>query len=51
VQANSKGEAPHSIRGAFESANKFATIEVRRFGAVVRTFEVFVCKNYRTLPL
>ncbi|MFN2477517.1 MAG: ArnT family glycosyltransferase [Chthoniobacterales bacterium] len=51
VQAKGKDDAPHSIRGAFESTEKFATIEVRRFGAIVRTFEVFVCKNYRTLPL
>lgn len=50
IQAD-KEEAPHSIRAAFESVAPFRTIEVRRFGRVQRTFRIFVCRNYRTLPL
>jgi len=47
-----KGElVPHNINAAFQSVERTATVEVRRFGAVVRTWQVFVCRNYRTLPL
>lgn len=42
---------PHNIRAAFQSVDRIATIEVTRFGAKVRTWQVFVCRNYRTLPL
>jgi 4-amino-4-deoxy-L-arabinose transferase-like glycosyltransferase len=42
---------PHNIRVAFQSTEKIATIEVRRFGARVREWQVFLCRNYRTLPL
>jgi 4-amino-4-deoxy-L-arabinose transferase-like glycosyltransferase len=51
VQANTKEAAARNIRAAFQSTDLFATIEVRRFGKLLRTFQVFVCKNYRTLPL
>ena len=51
VQANVKPDIPRNIRAAFQSADLFATIEIRRFGALVRTLQVFVCRNYRTLPL
>lgn len=51
VQANGKERVPHNIRVAFESATPLATIEVQRFGRVLRELRVFVCRNYRTLPL
>ena len=51
IQGNDKEIAPRNIRAAFQSTEHFRTIEVRRFGSVVRTLQVFVCKNYRTLPL
>lgn len=44
-------DVPHNIRAAFQSADRVATIEVRRFGRPVRAFDVFLCRNYRTLPL
>jgi dolichyl-phosphate-mannose-protein mannosyltransferase len=42
---------PHNIRVGFQSVERIATIEVSRFGAKVREWQVFVCRNYRTLPL
>jgi hypothetical protein len=42
---------PHNIRVGFQSTEKIATIEVRRFGARVREWQIFLCRNYRTLPL
>ncbi|MDQ6655142.1 MAG: glycosyltransferase family 39 protein [Verrucomicrobiota bacterium] len=51
IQANKKSEAPHSITAAFESTAPYAEIEVRRFGKPIRTLQVFLCRNYRTLPL
>lgn len=51
VQANGKDDTPRSIRAAFETTDPVATIDVRRFGKLLRTYQVFVCKNYRTLPL
>ena len=51
VQSSRTDELPHNIRAAFQSTEKVATIEVRRFGANVRTWKVFLCRGYRTLPL
>jgi 4-amino-4-deoxy-L-arabinose transferase-like glycosyltransferase len=49
---NGKSElVPHNIRAAFQSVERVATIEVSRFGAKMREWQVFVCRNYRTLPL
>jgi len=42
---------PHNIRVAFQSTEPVAIIEVRRFGESVRTWQVFLCRSYRTLPL
>jgi Dolichyl-phosphate-mannose-protein mannosyltransferase len=51
VQSSRTDELPHNIRVAFQSAEKVATIEVRRFGVQVREWRIFICRNYRTLPL
>ncbi len=51
IQANAKPDIPRNIRAAFASADLFATIEVRRFGKLVRTLRVYLCRSYRTLPL
>jgi hypothetical protein len=42
---------PHNIRAAFQSSEPVGTIEVRRYGKLVRTWQVFLCRSYRTLPL
>lgn len=51
VQANGKPDPPRNITAAFQATERYATIEVRRYGRLVRTLEVFVCRSYRTLPL
>lgn len=42
---------PRAISAGFQSTERIATIEVRRFGVALRTWQVFLCRNYRTLPL
>ncbi len=51
IRDGEKGHAPHNIRAAFQSTEPVGTIEVRRYGKVVRTWQVFLCRSYRTLPL
>jgi 4-amino-4-deoxy-L-arabinose transferase-like glycosyltransferase len=42
---------PHNIRAAFQSTEPVGTIKVQRFGKTLRTWQVFLCRNYHTLPL
>ncbi len=51
VQEGNKEHPPHNIRAGFQSTERVATIEVRRFGESIRTWQIFLCRNYRTLPL
>jgi 4-amino-4-deoxy-L-arabinose transferase-like glycosyltransferase len=51
IRDGDKDHVPHNIRAAFQSTEPVGTIEVRRYGKVVRTWQVFLCRNYRTLPL
>ena len=51
IRDGDKEHVPHNIRAAFQSTEPVSTIEVRRYGTVVRTWQVFLCRNYRTLPL
>lgn len=51
VQNGKSDLVPHNIRAAFQSVDRIATVEVSRFGMKVREWQVFVCRNYRTLPL
>jgi hypothetical protein len=51
VHEGGKVNAPHNIRAGFELTERIATIEVRRFGKRVRTWQIFLCLSYRTLPL
>jgi hypothetical protein len=48
VEAKNPG---HHIRAAFGSVEPVGVIEVRRFGQELRSWRVFLCRNYRTLPL
>jgi 4-amino-4-deoxy-L-arabinose transferase-like glycosyltransferase len=50
VQSGSK-DAPRNITAAFASVEHFVTLDVQRLGRPLRTLQVFVCRNYRTLPL
>ena len=51
VQSGTGTLVPHNIRAGFQSMDRIATVEVRRFGVKLREWQVFVCRNYRTLPL
>jgi 4-amino-4-deoxy-L-arabinose transferase-like glycosyltransferase len=51
IRSGEKEHVPHSIRAAFQSTEAVGTIEVQRHGKVLRTWQVFLCRNYRTLPL
>jgi hypothetical protein len=51
IRQGEKERAPHNIRAAFQSVEPVATIEVQRYGRVIRTWQVFLCRSYRTLPL
>ena len=51
VRAGEKKSVPHSIQAAFQSTEPVGTIEVSRYGKVIRTWQVFLCRSYRTLPL
>lgn len=41
----------HNIRAGFQSTEVVATIEVLRHGERVRTWRIFLCRNYRPLSL
>ena len=51
VRAGEKKRVPHNIKAAFQSSEQVGTIEVSRYGKVIRTWQVFLCRSYRTLPL
>jgi 4-amino-4-deoxy-L-arabinose transferase-like glycosyltransferase len=51
IRSGEKERVPHTIRAGFQSTEPVGTIEVRRYGKVLRTWQVFLCRNYRTLPL
>src|SRR5215469_6187618 len=51
IRDGEKDHVPHNIQAAFQSIEPVGTIEVSRYGKVIRTWQVFLCRNYRTLPL
>ncbi len=51
LQSGKSDQLPHNITAAFQSTEKVAIIEVKRFDAHVRTLQVFLCRKYRTLSL
>ncbi len=51
ISDGEKERAPHNIRIGFQSTELVGTIQVRRYGNLLRTWQVFLCRNYRTLPL
>ena len=51
IRAGEKEHVPHNIRAAFQSTEPVGTIEVLRYGKSLRLWQVFLCRNYRTLPL
>jgi hypothetical protein len=51
IRARRGKNVPHNIRSAFQSVEEIGTIQVRRFRKPLRTWQVFLCRNYHTLPL
>jgi Dolichyl-phosphate-mannose-protein mannosyltransferase len=51
IRAGEKERVPHNIQAAFQSTQPVGTIEVSRYGQVIRIWQVFLCRSYRTLPL
>src|SRR6266704_3405630 len=51
IREGEKEHVPHNIRAAFQSTEPVGTIEVRRYRKLLRTWQVFLCRSYRTLPL
>jgi Dolichyl-phosphate-mannose-protein mannosyltransferase len=51
IRDGAKGSLVHNIRVAFQSSEPVAVLEVRRFGERIRTWRIFLCRNYKTLPL
>jgi len=51
IRSGVKDHVPHNIRAAFQSTEPVGTVEVSRFGKVIRIWQVFLCRSYRTLPL
>jgi 4-amino-4-deoxy-L-arabinose transferase-like glycosyltransferase len=51
IREGEREQVPHNIRAGFQSTEPVGTIEVRRYGKLLRIWQVFLCRNYRTLPL
>ena len=51
IRDRATGRAPHNIQAGFESVSPIATIEIRRFGRHLRTWQVFLCQKYRPVAL
>lgn len=51
VQLGPHLRAPRNIEQAFQTIAPERTFEVWRGGRRLRTFTIFLCRNYRTLPL
>src|SRR3954451_14846955 len=51
VRAGEKHRVPHNIQAGFQSTEVVGTIEVSRYGKMIRIWQVFLCRGYRTLPL
>jgi hypothetical protein len=51
VRDGEKQRVPHNIQAGFQTTELVGTIQVWRYSKVLRTWQVFLCRNYRTLPL
>lgn len=51
VRNGGKQKLPHNIRAAFANIEPVGTIETQRGGRVIRTWDVYLCRSYKTLPL
>ncbi len=51
IRDGANGSLVHNVRAAFNSAYPIAILQVTRYGQTVRTWRIFLCQQYRTLPL
>ncbi len=51
IRDGANGKLVHNVQAAFSSADPIATLEVLRYGKHIRTWRIFLCQHYRTLPL
>ena len=51
IRAGEKERVPRNIQAAFQSTELVGRIEVSRYGKVMRIWQAFLCRTYRTLPL
>ncbi len=51
IRDGANGPLVHNISAAFNSAYPIAILQVTRYGQTVRTWRIFLCQQYRTLPL
>lgn len=51
IRDGANGSLVHNIRAAFDSCEPVAILETRRYGEKLRTWRIFLCRGYRTLPL
>src|SRR5678815_5211045 len=51
VQDAGRKNVPHNIQRGFSRAERVARIEVHRSGRLIRSWDVYLCLHYRTLPL
>src|SRR5438874_9245707 len=51
IRDGKKQRVPHNIKAGFQSKELVGTIQVSRHGKPLRTWQVFLCRSYRTLPL
>jgi 4-amino-4-deoxy-L-arabinose transferase-like glycosyltransferase len=51
IRDGERGGLPRNIVAAFQSTEPVGTIRVVRYGKALRTWQVFLCRSYRPLPL
>jgi hypothetical protein len=51
IQDAGRKRIPHNLQAGFSWVDRVARIEVRRFGRVIRVWDIYLCLRYRTLPL
>jgi 4-amino-4-deoxy-L-arabinose transferase-like glycosyltransferase len=51
IRDGENGSLVHNIRAAFESCEPVAILETWRYGERLRSWRIFLCRGYRTLPL
>lgn len=51
IQEKGRSNPPHNIESGFRTVERIATIRVARFQKPIRTLQIFLCRDYRTLPL